>query len=239
MSSFLLQGSALSSAARIRFCPAVLASNSSITVLKCGTSAVMSRGIQASSDELPHAVNTMPTGTPACSCKNTEKAAATALSGVCVSHTPAQKSCSVKATVRGTMKLRICDASFTKSATFGTERTPICMFDCPEQIQTSPTTTSASRTGSGEADDVTVITRGWVLATKGSRSTRHRPWSPACVCLSWPANDTATVAPGSAVPHTGTGIARCSTMCSPNGEPSRSSATAGSTTAPKAATKTT
>ena len=87
-----------------------------------------------------------------------------------------------------------------------------CMLDCPEQSQTSPTSTSVNTTVSAPADTV----KRWASAEvfSGSRSTRHCPEASAVAVFFCPANSTVTTAFGSAIPQTGTGWSRCSTMWS-------------------------
>ena len=48
----------------------------------------------------------------------------------------------------------------------------------------------------------------------GAKRTRHVPSAPVVVATVWPAMDTVTASPGSAVPQTGTGMPCCSTAWS-------------------------
>src|SRR5262249_33260666 len=83
-----------------------------------------------------------------------------------------------------------------------------CMFDWPEQIQTSPTSTSSSLSSFLPL----IFSVCGPPTAIGSSVTCHLPSAPAvtfCVCLSM---DTLTTSPGSAVPQTLFGFPCCSTM---------------------------
>lgn len=81
------------------------------------------------------------------------------------------------------------------------------MLDCPEQSQTSPTSTSRTVT---VLRPVNVRVRPAADAASGARSTRKRP-SLATVSTFCPANSTVTFSPSEAVPHTGSITSRWST----------------------------
>ena len=97
------------------------------------------------------------------------------------------------------------------SATPGACFTPNFMFDWPEQIQTSPTTTSLKlRVFSPEM----VSFFPFLLAAMGARLTRHSPCAFALVVLVCPEKETLTLLPGLAHPQTGTSRSRCRTIWS-------------------------
>ena len=76
------------------------------------------------------------------------------------------------------------------------------MFDCPEQSQTSPASTSLSSM---------VLPCVWTLSVCGppgpmaSKVTHHSPVWPAVAVFAWPSSVTVTFSPLSAQPHTGMG----------------------------------
>ena len=78
------------------------------------------------------------------------------------------------------------------------------MLLCPDASQTSPTRTSPTDTFSSPAE--TLITRGSFEAASGARTAFHAPFASAAAETVCPAKETATVAPASAVPQTGTFI---------------------------------
>jgi len=92
---------------------------------------------------------------------------------------------------------------------------PKAMFDWPLHSQTSPTTTLAS---------VTVLAPPSVAARLppaaftpiASSTTCQLPAASEVAVLVWPLKVTVIVLLGAAVPVTGTGLARCSTMLAPN-----------------------
>ena len=86
---------------------------------------------------------------------------------------------------------------------------PNSMFDCPEQIQTSPTSTSLNVT---VFFPFTVTVTGVALPGNGVSSTRHFPLSSAWACVFSEPTVTVTASPGSAVPQTGSFAPSCSTM---------------------------
>ena len=90
------------------------------------------------------------------------------------------------------------------------------MFDCPEQIHTSPTTTFETTNAAPSGPDVTVNGRGSRAALSGSSRTRHFPSGPAEQVLLCPANATVTDSPGMAVPQMGTAKSLWSTRPSLN-----------------------
>ena len=168
----------------------------------------------------------IPTGTSACCSKKYANANATALSGWRCFHWPWQRSCSVRATVRLTVK-------FLRFFIFGIRAliallplVAACMFDCPEQIQTSPTMTFLIESFSSVAAAMTVSSRGSKEAANGSSLICQRPFESAWPDFFCPANSTVTCESGLVAPQTGTGIARCSTALSVNGEATESSALA-------------
>jgi hypothetical protein len=84
------------------------------------------------------------------------------------------------------------------------------MFDCPLHSQTSPTWTPVKVTL--VAPEETTIELAEVLADMLARLACHLPPAPATADTFWFANCTVTVAPGVAVPNTGTVVPRCKTM---------------------------
>ena len=82
------------------------------------------------------------------------------------------------------------------------------MLDCPEQIQTSPKSTSRIVASAGPE-----TVRVWgPPAGNGPSLTAHRPSAPAVASADLPAIVTVTRRPGSAQPQTGAGASRCKTM---------------------------
>ena len=84
------------------------------------------------------------------------------------------------------------------------------VLDCPLQNHTSPTRTSFSTTSFAAS------TPPFLHAGIAPSSTIHLPLAQAFVSRDCPAKDTCTASPGSAVPHTRTGMSRCNTILSPN-----------------------
>lgn len=84
------------------------------------------------------------------------------------------------------------------------------MLDCPATTHTSPTRMLLSVTVF--VAPLIVITCGFAFAgCAGSWTFQARFWSAVALALR-PANVTVTCSPGSAQPHTGTGLPRCTTM---------------------------
>ena len=77
------------------------------------------------------------------------------------------------------------------------------MFDWPEQIQTSPSSTSWNVTVFLPA---TTIASGLPSASIGGSLQRHLPSAAAIAETELPASFTVTVSPGAAVPQTTIGI---------------------------------
>ena len=84
------------------------------------------------------------------------------------------------------------------------------MFDCPLHNQTSPTCTLLKLTEL-EPDTIVMKLPG-ELAPMLGRLACHFPSAPATPETLSPRNDTVTVAPGLAVPKTGTVVPRCNTI---------------------------
>ena len=80
------------------------------------------------------------------------------------------------------------------------------MFDWPPANHTSPTSTSWTFTSFAAS------VRPSFEAGIGLRFTRQPPCASATASADCPANVTVTFSPGAAVPHTATGLSRCSTM---------------------------
>ena len=89
------------------------------------------------------------------------------------------------------------------------------MFDCPEQSQTSPTSTSLNVTAVLPPETTSGVPACFGSAFIAGSLTSHLPESSAVAEASWPRNLTVTFSPGSAVPQTGTAMPCCSTMWSP------------------------
>src|SRR5919199_1141501 len=87
------------------------------------------------------------------------------------------------------------------------------MLDWPLHSHTSPTWAPVKLTVA--LPDAMVIVLGTALADMAARVTCHLPSVAATVDTVWSWNCTVTVAPGSAVPNTGTGTPRCKTMFDP------------------------
>src|ERR1051325_9330378 len=86
------------------------------------------------------------------------------------------------------------------------------MFDCPEQTQTSPTSTFVSAMVLDSAFDDTLNVRDSAEAGMASNSSFHAPFALAFVVLRCPAKSTANSSPAADQPEIRTGISRCSTM---------------------------
>src|SRR5690349_17389032 len=84
------------------------------------------------------------------------------------------------------------------------------MFDCPLHNQTSPTCTVLKLTEL-EPDTIVMKLPG-ELAPMLGRLACHFPSAPATAETLSPRNETVTVAPGVAVPKTGTVVPRCNTI---------------------------
>lgn len=76
------------------------------------------------------------------------------------------------------------------------------MFDCPEQIQTSPMRMSFKVIVSLGLPEM-VIDWPLALAGRGASLSFQRPWALEVAFWVWPAKDTVTSVPGSVQPHTG------------------------------------
>ncbi len=86
------------------------------------------------------------------------------------------------------------------------------MFDCPEQSQTSPMSTSSRTTW---LLPLMVSLNGPPAGSAGSLAI-HLPSAPGvAVTAGLSPNCTLTGSPGSAQPHTGMAMSRCSTMWLP------------------------
>src|SRR5579862_1539959 len=85
---------------------------------------------------------------------------------------------------------------------------PISMFDWPEHSHTSPTSTSCAVLFWFPSPLLTVRVRDSVDAGILSRCAIHLPSASATAVLVWPANETVTLVPGFAHPHTGTFTSR-------------------------------
>ena len=105
-------------------------------------------------------------------------------------------------------KLAAAIASFALWVLFRTHS----MFDWPEQIQTSPTSTFLIEIFLSPAE--ILISVGSAFAGSGARVAAHRPSGPALEVIFWPAKETSTSWPGSAQPQIFTGISRWRTMLS-------------------------
>ena len=88
------------------------------------------------------------------------------------------------------------------------------MFDWPLQIHTSPTTTLVRVTVLAPAS-LAVRLPPVVLAAMGSSRTSQLPAASEVVVFDWVLKATVMVLLGAAVPDTGTGLPRCSTMLVP------------------------
>ena len=122
-------------------------------------------------------------------------------------------------------------AAFSRSASLDWF-TAHCMFDCPEQTQTSPMSTSVKVTVFLPR---TVSVCGPPYSRTGSSCTCQEPSAAATTDFDWPAKATVTSSPGSALPHTRLAMPCCSTMWSPNILLSDTSARATAMTASRAA----
>ena len=87
------------------------------------------------------------------------------------------------------------------------------MFDCPEQIQTSPISTSSNEI---VLLPLTVSVWGPPYSVIGSSRTSQAPSAAVAVVFAWPAIDTVTSSPGSALPQTRFAMPCWSTMWLPN-----------------------
>ena len=135
------------------------------------------------------------------------------VSGEHTTHSPLPVNCAVGEFGEASVNMRSCGsfAAVCSCSKFFARLTCIAMFDWPEPSQTSPTSTS---------EKVTVF---WPLtvsvcgpaAASGASFTDHLPSAPAFAVAVWPAIVTVTSSPGAAVPHTGTAVARWSTMWLP------------------------
>ena len=110
--------------------------------------------------------------------------------------------CGVTSVTCGTLKWRMRGlfAAAISSFAFFEPATVISMFDCPEQNQTSPTSTSFSST---VFLPFTVNFAPVLFAFSAGSATVHLP--PAAVVSAFcPPNSTVTFSPSSAQPQTGT-----------------------------------
>ena len=176
-------------------------------------------GVHASMRVPPQEQLMRPIGTSRFLNRVSPKKNATALcggivSGVVATHLAETSSSGAAAMLCFTLKWRISGqfaaaTSFSQSFTLRWALMVNSMLLCPEQNQTSPTTTSL-RTIS--FSPLTTKAVPFALALSGARSTRHEPSAPAVAPTVCPANATVTPSPGDALPHTGTRCPLCNTM---------------------------
>ena len=125
-----------------------------------------------------------------------------------------------------TLSSRIGTSSFARASRFARSRqfdlpATQSMFDCPDENQTSPTSTPGTVIFAPSLP--TTSSRSSFDASSGSSVTVQVPVSSARAVRDRPAKSTVTVAPGRARPQIGTGMPRWSTAPSTNGVPSSKS----------------
>jgi hypothetical protein len=142
------------------------------------------------------------------------------VSGVVTIHSPVNSPVGALAGLLGTLKCRIWGkfAARASPSAFLTFLTTISIFDCPEQSQTCPTSTSAILR---RLLPETVSSSDWSGALDVSSDTRQLPLASAVASRGGrppaaPVSSTRIFSPGSALPHTGTLVPRCRTIWSEN-----------------------